>query len=118
MTATQVLTGVPTQKLRAGDIVLSHGMRVRLDTLRTHHGGHYFSPDGKTEGTCHQGYGPAGTESCCVIYAWSGTVTNLEEVREARIVPVGWLRTDDGRTDQWTVQGNYLATWRVERTGN
>lgn len=123
MTAMQLLHGVPTQNLRAGDIVLCHSMRVRLGTLRTYHGGSYSGRHG-TEGRCTQGHGPAGTDSCCVVYSWSGTVLNLDEVRAAGIVPVSWLRTEkwvDGsgwatdRDNQWTVQGNFRATWDIER---
>lgn len=117
---TDTLLSLPTNKLQAGDIVYAGGnMRVRLDTLRTYHGGHYwdsgrYSHD-STTGKCSAGYGPAGTDSCCVVYSWSGTVLNLADVREYGVVPMSWLRTDDGRDDHWTIQGNYLATWTVQR---
>jgi hypothetical protein len=75
-----------TPELRAGDIVVTHGMRVRLDTLVTYPSGH-----GQT------------------VYAWHGTVTNPEDVRREDLVPLSWWR------DGWTVQGNDLARWSVER---
>jgi hypothetical protein len=93
---------VHTGELRVGDIVLSYGMRIRINEIREHqdestHGGKFWSTD--------------------------GTVTNLDEVREARIVPMSWLCTEkwtDGegwvtdRRDHWNVQGNDLASWTVE----
>lgn len=135
MTTTQLLHDVPTQDLQAGDIVLAYGMRVRLDTLHSRHGGHYFSRDGVTEGKCSGGSVPEiDDKACCVIYSWSGTVLNLDEVRDEGVVPVSWLRTEKyveseaygpgtgagwatDRNDQWTVQGNFRATWTVERHG-
>lgn len=125
MTTTQLLHGMPTQDLQAGDVVLCYGMRVRLDTLRTRHGGHYFSRDGVTEGKCSGGDVPELDDNACVVvYSWSGTVLNLAEVRAEDVVPMSWLRTEKwvsgwvtDRNDQWTVQGNFRATWTVERHG-
>lgn len=93
--------------LQAGDIVAEHGMRVRLDTLRSY----------PCENKNHDGCGPT-------IYAWSGTVINMLDARAAGIIPRSFLFDNDrhsrgpghGREDQWTVQGNDLATWPVEVT--
>jgi hypothetical protein len=82
---------VATPDLRAGDIVLTHGMRVRLDTLAGTH------PTGHPE-HAHR-----------TVYAWHGTVTNPDDVRREGLVPLAWWR------DGWTVQGNHLASWLVIR---
>lgn len=82
-----------SSELRKGDIVLEYGMHVRLDTaLRTY------------------------TED---VFAWDGTVVNLAEVLADGFVPPSFLREwRNGqlfRTNRWVVQGNDLATWRVQR---
>jgi hypothetical protein len=93
---------VKTSELKVGDIVRNYGMRIRINAITEHkdeksHGGVFWSSDGQ--------------------------VLNLDEVREAGIVPMSWLRTErfvDGegwvtdRVDFWNVQGNDLATWQVE----
>ncbi|MFF4543699.1 hypothetical protein ACFY1J_05540 [Streptomyces sp. NPDC001406] len=88
-----------SSQLVKGDIVSEHGMRVRLDNLTT------VERQGLT------------------VYCWVGTVLNMDEVREAKHVPLSFLRTDKwepgkgwvtDREDVWTVQGNKLATWAVE----
>jgi hypothetical protein len=75
--------------LRAGMVVRTHGMRVRLDSLVS------------------DTFGSAGRR----VAAWRGSVLNMPEVRAAGIVPASFVR--DG---MWTVQGNDLATWTVEVT--
>lgn len=87
-------------ELAQGDIVITHGMRVRLD-----------------EGGSHQ----RGERT---VSAWVGTVLNLDEVREAGHVPMSFLRTQKwapseggwvtDREDVWHVQGNEFANWLVE----
>ncbi|MGW1275572.1 hypothetical protein ACWD4V_01255 [Streptomyces tsukubensis] len=83
-----------SSQLAEGDIVRTHGMRVRLDRCTTR------DDSGRT------------------VYAWSGTVLNLDEVRADRHVPMSFLRTYKGNTvvrdDEWTVQGNTFANWLVE----
>jgi hypothetical protein len=78
---------VPTSQLSAGDVVRTHGMRVRLDSLRE--------------------YRDRGSR----VASWRGPVLNLPEVLAAGIVPASFVR--DG---MWTVQGSDLATWTVEVT--
>lgn len=96
---TEMLT-LSTPELRAGDVVLTHGMRVRLPA----------------EPRVYQNKG--------TVYAWDGTVENLDEVLEVGFVPrsflceerwvdgIGWVCELTGR---WVIQGNELATWGVER---
>lgn len=96
---------VDTTELRAGDVVLTHGMRLLLT------GDPQVTPGA---------YGG--------VYGWTGLVTNLEEVKAAGIVPVGWLYPDKWGAGEnggwgkdwaaepsWRVQGNSLATWIIER---
>lgn len=111
MTATRLTVSTPD--LRLGDVVLCHGMRVLLDTEP-----HVWS------GTYAAGTGarmiPLGVVAR-PVYSWPGRVLNVDEVREARIVPMSFLHDDApqspfyGRRDIWTVQGNEWARWTVER---
>ena len=91
---------IPTGDIKVGDVVLTHGMRVRIDEIKTYPGGEH------------------GT-----VYTCPGTVLNLDEVREARIVPRSFLYNaardsskdaPGAREDYWVVQGNNLARWTVE----
>jgi hypothetical protein len=98
-----MITTLVSSQLRAGDLVLEYGMRIRL------HG----------EPAVYDHDSPAGP-----TYNWPGQVENLQEVLDAGFVPrsflceniwdpaKGWTLKLTGR---WTVQGNDLARWRVER---
>lgn len=96
---------VNTSELRAGDVVLTHGMRVRL------------MGDAKVT---HGAYGD--------VYGWNGRVTNLDDVKADKVIPLGWLYPDKWGAGEsggwgkdwtaepsWWVQGNKLATWCIER---
>lgn len=91
-----------TTELRQGDIVMTHGMRVLLESEPL------VSPNGRASQT----------------YSFAGRVLNLDEVRASGIVPMSFLRTEkwiDGkgwtvdREDVWPIQGNELAHWSVDR---
>ncbi|MFD7334862.1 hypothetical protein ACFV98_02515 [Streptomyces violascens] len=89
-----------SSQLAKDDIVLTHGMRVRLDEVTTRE------------------------HSDRTVFSWTGTVLNLDEVREAGHIPMSFLRTHKwepsqggwvtDRQDQWTVQGNEFTDWLVE----
>lgn len=85
------LENVSTHELKSGDIVLAYGMRLLLSGDGTVSTGHPTTDPG-----------PA--------LWWSATILNIDEVREEPLVPNAWIR--DGK---WTVQGNRLARWTVER---
>jgi hypothetical protein len=87
-----VLSGMNTHELRDGDVVLTHGMRVRI------------SGDGEVS-TSH----PQDVAGAPCLW-WAGVVENLDDVHAAGVVPRSFVR--DGL---WTVQGNGLARWTVER---
>ncbi|MDQ1016714.1 hypothetical protein [Streptomyces afghaniensis] len=100
---------VNTSQLRAGDVVITHGMRVLLS--------------GEPDMASSRNSGVTRT-----VYGWAGRVTNLEEVKTQDIVPLGWLYPDkwgageDGgwgkdwdAEPSWRIQGNDLATWLIER---
>lgn len=89
---------VNTGELRPGDVVLTHGMRVRIDDVRE-----YATGPGERAWTCQ------------------GTVLNVADVIAQRIIPPSFLETygysDEFhviRRDAWTVQGNTRAHWIVE----
>ncbi|NGO67001.1 hypothetical protein [Streptomyces boncukensis] len=99
MTNASNVTIKDSSQLTQGDIVLDHGMRIRLDICTSR------------------------KESDYTVYAWRGTVLNLEQVREKGHVPMSFLRTHvwkpgegwvTDREDVWVVQGNELAEWTVE----
>ena len=99
---------VKTSEIRVGDIVRNYGMRIRIDSITE------YQP---SELDRRQG-------SVKPYWACLGTVINLDEVREAGVVPMSWLTTQkwvDGagwtidRRDYWNVQGNDLASWQVEQ---
>jgi hypothetical protein len=83
---------VPSSELAVGDIVHTHGMRVRLDYQ-----------------TCSDG----------TKFGYSGTVLNLDEVLRDGHVPASfllvWKRGSITRRDAWVVQGNDFVSWIVER---
>lgn len=105
------LGNLPTGQTRPGDIVHTHGMRVRIDTIRPYH------PHGAGCVT-----GPS-RESCDLAWACLGTVLNVREAIEEHGIPRSFLydRERDntgpghGREDYWNVQGNNLARWAVQR---
>ena len=98
---TTVRLNLNTHELRVGDIVHEYGMRVRLDNP------------------------PIVTQRERTVYAWGGDVLNPDEVIAAGVVPRSFLGDHywiDGtgwqwfQTNKWTVQGNDLARWSVERS--
>jgi len=100
---------VKSSEIQVGDIVRAHGMRVRIDAIRVY-------SDNQPE---RQRVTPD-----MPVYACQGTVINLDEVLAAGFVPAGFMTTDKwvhgqgwviDRRNAWTVQGNDLALWNVER---
>jgi hypothetical protein len=88
---------VKTSQIQVGDIVREHGMRVRIDSIRPYES--------------HSGSGTPGMTA----YSCPGTVLNVEEVREAGYVPMGFLQCSIHPGGAcWHVQGNDLARWQVE----
>jgi hypothetical protein len=89
-----------TTELRIGDVVHLYGMRIRLDNP------------------------PHIEQRERTVYAWVGDVLNPDEVIAAGVVPRSFLGDNywiEGQgwmwfqTNKWTVQGNDLARWAVER---
>ncbi|MEU8540826.1 hypothetical protein AB0C52_12715 [Streptomyces sp. NPDC048717] len=96
---TNDVTVKTTSELTKGDIVHTHGMRLRLDI-----------------GAAHTR--PSGT-----FYVWTGTVLNIDYIREQDIVPTSYLRTqrwEEGkgwvtdREDVYVVTGIEYQNWLVE----
>lgn len=94
---------VNTSELRPGDVVLEHGMRIRIDEVRE------YTP-----------HGAIGERAWCC----PGTVLNVTEVTSQHVIPAAFLETygyseEAGgfvaeRHDAWTVQGDTRARWTVE----
>lgn len=99
---------VVTSELREGDIVLEHGMRCLIDgpmRISTSHPDRPGLGDGKTR-------------------YYQALVLNRDEVSSSA-VPYGWTRdwnntftgsTAENGEHRWTIQGNDLARWAVERS--
>ena len=94
------LLNLNTHQLRVGDVVHLYGMRIRL----------YIAPQI--------------TQRERTVYAWDGDVLNPDEVIAAGVVPRSFLGDHywiEGsgwqwfQTNKWTVQGNDIARWAVER---
>lgn len=97
-------TSTTTNNLVPGDVVLAHGMRIRVDDVRS------YVPTGERER----------------VFACPGTVLNVDDVLEARTIPAsmlhayGYSEDPDGpgfevvRRDAWTVQGTAETVWIVE----
>lgn len=98
-----------TPELKKGDIVLNSGMRILLDTPANV----YKHSDDPTD----------------LVYAWPGLVLNADDLCDkgseeydayiACHIRGTWWKdcVPRPRKDQWTVQGNHLARWHVERGG-
>lgn len=90
-----------THELAVGDIVHLFGMRIHLSRE------------------------PRIEQRERLVYAWDGDVLNADETIAYGMVPKAFLgehrwHDDQGwvweQTNRWTVQGNELALWAVERT--
>lgn len=81
---------VSTPDLQVGDIVHTHGMRCLIETELTESRSH-----------------PPG---CFYVAA---RVLNRDDVPSSH-VPRSWTAQEDG-VHRWTIQGNRLAGWHVER---
>jgi hypothetical protein len=99
-TKTQTKT-VKTSELRSGDVVLAHGMRLLIDRPIA-------------QSTAH----PADDTRGPVLFT-QALVLNRDDVPNS-LVPIAWTREwnrsgDNANEHRWTIQGNDLATWAVER---
>lgn len=83
------LEEVKISQLKKGDIVWSHGMRLRCGEFEVSKS-HPVADDGSLTRWC------------------KGTVLNPEEVKAAGHVPVSWWKNG------WTIQSNDLARWTRE----
>ena len=98
-----------TLDLRIGDVVMNHGMRIKLDR----HPRIWFSERRR-----------GGAEE---VRTFPGLVLNPDEAITKHAIPRGWIYDSRGTWDyetstwlpeirpRWTVQGNRLATWYVDR---
>jgi hypothetical protein len=90
---------VKTSQLRIGDVVLAHGLRLLIDRPLL-------------ESTAH----PVSTGPTLYTQA---LVLNRDEVPNS-VVPIAWTREwnrsgPSNDEHRWTVQGNDLAQWQIER---
>lgn len=108
-----MLYNIPTGEIQAGDVVICHGMRVKIDRIRPYH------PHSRS---CVSSPEPELTE-CGLAWSCPGTVLNVREAIEEYDIPRSFMYDSEraakgrghGREDYWTVQGNNLARWTVQR---
>jgi len=81
---------VSTHDLKDGDVIHRYGMRIQI------------TGPGKVTNHPTNEYSPT--------LWWDGQILNIGEVRDTGYIPRSWI--GDGR---WTIQGNGLARWTVER---
>jgi hypothetical protein len=109
-----------TGQIRPGDVVLAHGMRVRIDTIRPYHPGGQGCVSDPQPREREDGFRVI---ACDLAWACYGTVLNVTEAIEVHGIPRSFLYDAErdnkgpghGREDFWNVQGNNLAYWAVER---
>lgn len=87
-----IISNLSTHELQAGDVVLRYGMRVLLPG----------------DGEVSHSHSLDGPGAPCLW--WDGEILNVDEVLADGFVPRGFMH--DGR---WTIQGNGLARWTIER---
>ena len=92
-TPTVTLTGVKSSDLRAGDVVVSHGVRVRIPQPTKHEA--WTDPKRTMQGR--------------TIYYAVGTILNRDDLPDSVARYLGPTRME------WTIQGNDLTTWTVDR---
>jgi len=90
---TVTLTGVKSSDLRAGDVVCAHGVRVLIPQPTTHEA--WTDPERTMQGR--------------TIYYAVGTILNRDDLRDDVSRYLGPTRME------WTIQGNDLTTWTVDR---
>jgi hypothetical protein len=110
----ETLYNLPTGQIQVGDVVLCHGMRVRIDSIRPYH------PHGRD---CMDRAHGSDLDPCPLAWSCPGTVLNVREAIEEYDIPRSFLYDSEraarghghGREDHWAVQGNNLARWTVQR---
>ena len=95
-TPTVTLTRVKSSDLRAGDVVTAHGVRVRIPQPTNHEA--WTDPERTMQGR--------------TIYYAVGAILNRDDLRDDVARYLGPTRME------WTIQGNDLTTWTVDREGD
>lgn len=91
---------VKASDLKTGDIVLTHGLRVRLNEVK--------------QAPAHDQQEDLIAEGLSPMVTWSvGTVLNAEEAVKDGF-PNGYLGTAADGTRTWQVQSNDRCPWAVE----
>jgi len=86
-----------TTELQTGDIIQNHGMIIKLGARKTYKGISGIDP----------------TQPALDVVRFEGEILNVEEVNAEGLVPFSW-RCDKNRLgNEWAVQGNILAIWKV-----
>ena len=93
---TVTLTGVKSSDLRAGDVVCAHSVRVRIPQPIAYEA--WTDPERTMQGR--------------TFYFAVGTILNRDDLRDDVARYLGPTRME------WTIQGNDLTTWTVDRDDN
>ncbi|QDF18480.1 hypothetical protein SEA_RACHALY_85 [Mycobacterium Phage Rachaly] len=107
---TTTIETITTHQLREGDVILNHGMRLRVDGEPRVSKAHPVDTDDPSRG--HTVYYPA------LIENWDALVEASETDKWIAGFIVGLVRSDlrEGRITEprWTIQGNGWARWARE----
>ena len=85
-----------TTELKTGDIIQHYGMVIKLG-----------------ERKAYKAINIDGSQANDTVVRFSGEILNVEEVNADGVVPFSWRCENNKLGNEWSVQGNHLATWKV-----
>ena len=88
-----------TTELNTGDVLRHAGMIIKLGERKVYKHTHPDQELGLVE-----------------VIAFKGEILNVEEVNVDGVVPFSWRCIENKLGNEWTIQGNHLANWKVIET--
>ena len=85
-----------TTELKTGDIIQHYGMVIKLG-----------------ERKAYKAIDIDGSQANITVVRFSGEILNVEEVNADGVVPFSWRCENNKLGNEWSVQGNQFATWKL-----